>query len=162
MSKRISALLLTLLCLFFTSCATKEYTDSLPCDSVANKLTSKISGSEEYSAYTKSDIEYLFGKSSLFEDCAFLYSKSADDIGEVGVFRAESEEKAKEIFTEAEKYITDSQKEKRAFVENYLPDELDKLESAEVRRFGNYVILLFTDGDEKENLFDSAEELLKK
>ncbi len=162
MMKRTLAFIVALLCLFFSSCAAKEYTDSIPCESIANSLTSKISAPEEYLAYSDRDIEYLFGDSDLFADCSFLYSRSADDIGEVGVFRAENEEKAKELFTKAEKYIADLQNEKRAFVKNYLPDELDKLESAGARRFGKYVILLFTDRDEKEALFASAEELLKK
>lgn len=162
MIKRILAFVTSLLCLLFSSCAVKEYADSIPCESIANSLTSKISTSEEYSAYTNDDIEYLFGESDLFADCSFLYSSSADDISEVGVFKAENEEKAKELFTKAEKYIADLQNEKRAFVENYLPDELDKLEDAEARRFGKYVILLLAERDKKEVLFASAEELLKK
>ena len=42
------------------------------------------------------------------------------------------------------------------------PQEIEKLNSAEARRFGNYVIFAVSDSIDKNYIFSKAEELLKK
>ena len=59
-------------------------------------------------------------------------------------------------------YIKNLQEQKREFLNNYSPEEVKKLNSAEVRCFGNYIIFTVSDPDDKNYVFSKAEELLKK
>ena len=73
-----------------------------------------------------------------------------------------NEAKAIELFEESKLYIKNLQEQKRDFLSNYAPDEVKKLNSAEVRRFGNYIIFTISDPDDKNYVFSKAEEILKK
>ncbi len=150
------------ICLIFSSCTSKEYDDSITCEYIANELEEKLSASLEYAAYSEDDIRLLFDETANFSDCALVYSVSSDDIGEIGVFKAENEKDAEVLLGNVKKYLESLKSEKKWFVENYLPDELDKINGADVKRFGKYVILVFVENDKKDILFGEAEDLLKK
>jgi hypothetical protein len=47
-------------------------------------------------------------------------------------------------------------------VENYIPDELDKLNDGQARRFGNYVILAIFEKSERDKIFESSKRILSK
>ena len=70
------------------------------------------------------------------------------------------EENAKKLFEEAKLYVKNMQEQKSEFLRNYSPDELSKLNSAEARRFGNYVIFAIGEQEDKNNLFKKAEDML--
>ena len=80
---------------------------------------------------------------------------------EIGIIRAPSEKNAEEVLREAQAYLDQMRAERRAFVENYLPRELPKLNSAETRRFGSYVIYTILESERAALVFDKAEEALK-
>ena len=162
MKKYTMLILICATVLFFSSCAVKEYTDTLSCKSVAESLASEISDPEDYRFYTDEDIKYMFEDTSLFEECSFIYSTSSDDIDEICVIKAKDEKEAKSILEQAEQYIKDIDAKKRSFLENYMPDELEKLDCAKAKQFGNYVIVAIADRDDAKDIFDRADSLLKK
>ena len=59
-------------------------------------------------------------------------------------------------------YIDDMQEDSRAFIASYAPNELPKLDSAQVRRFGNYVIYTILPDDSAKTVFENVKEALKK
>ena len=116
----------------------------------------------EFGEYSSADLNLFFPDSELFDDFYVIYSKDNTDVSELGILHASNDENAKKLLEDAQLYIKDNQEQKREFLRNYSPSELEKLNSAEARRFGNYVIFTVADQDEKSKIFQKAEELLKK
>ena len=157
MKRGVVVAALSLLCLILCSCAAERYSDSLGSAELARHLTDEISGLEDYAEYADDDIELFAGA---YDSC-ILYSKDADDQGEIGVIRAGSEQDAKKLLDEVNAYLERTRSERRAFVENYLPAESVKLNSARARRFGSYVIYAILESERVSELFQAAEEALR-
>ena len=157
MKRGVVVATLSLLCLILCSCAMERYSDSLGSAELAKHLTDEISGLEDYTEYADDDIELFEGAS----DSCILYSKDADDQGEIGVIRAGSEQDAKKLLDKVNAYLERTRSERRAFVENYLPAESVKLNSARARRFGSYVIYAILESERVSELFETAEEALR-
>ena len=90
-----------------------------------------------------------------------IYSTSSDDISEIGIFHAVSEEKSLELLDDLTDYLSDLKEEKGAFVRNYLPDEQKKLDGAKVRRFGNYVVFTVLPEAQSNAVFEKIDKILK-
>ena len=162
MKKYIALIIICLVGLFFASCAAREYIDTLSCQTIANSLASKIGDPQDYEFYTDEDIKYTFEDTTLFADCSFIYSASSDNIDEICVIKAENENDAKQVLSQAEQYLSDLCEEKKSFLENYLPGESQKLDCAKAKQFDNYVIIALADKDDTKEIFKRAEELLRK
>ena len=154
-------IIVSLLCLVFSSCASGGYSDSLDSRELAKQLTGEISEFGDYVEYDDDEINDLLGLSADGCDVSVIYSKDSDDQGEIGIIRAASEADAKEVLREAQEYLEQMRVERRAFVENYLPRELPKLSSAEARRFGTYVIYTVLESEKSTLVFDKIEDTLK-
>ena len=153
--------LLLALTLLFSSCAQKSYKSSLGCKELSNELKKEFSASEEdFEDYSEEDIRFLFSSIELYEDFCVSYSTDSVDIREIGVFRASTEQDAKKLYEDATYYIKNLQEQKSDFIRSYSPSELEKLNSAEARRYGNYVIFVVADADCKSKIFEKAEEAL--
>lgn len=157
MKRDVVAAVLSLLCFILCSCAAERYSDSLGSAELAKHITDEISGLEDYAEYADDDIEIFAGA---YDSCV-LYSKDADDQGEIGVIRAGSEADAKKLLDEVTAYLERTRSERRAFVENYLPAESVKLDSARARRLGSYVIYAILESERVSELFETAEEALR-
>ena len=103
-----------------------------------------------------------FAQGSLFDDFSVIYSTDANDINEIGIFHCEDEISAKEFFTVLKGYVSDQQENQKAFIASYAPREVPKLDVAEARRYGNYVIYTILDQNAKNEVFDEAKELLRE
>jgi isocitrate dehydrogenase kinase/phosphatase len=90
-----------------------------------------------------------------------LYSRDSDDQGEFGIFKANNSVTAEELFVLVNEYINRSQRERRNFIENYIPSELKKLDNADARIIGDYVIFTILDENQSREIFSKATELLK-
>ncbi|MBO7302705.1 MAG: DUF4358 domain-containing protein [Clostridia bacterium] len=155
-------LLLLTLTLTLSSCAQKSYNSTLSCKELTNELKKEFSISEEgFEDYSDEDISFLFNSLDTYDDSCVCYSSDSIDICEVGVFHASSEENAKRLYEDAMTYIKAMQEQKSDFIRSYSPSELSKLNSAEVRRYGRYVIFTVADADCKAKIFEKAESLLK-
>ena len=162
-ARKISTLIIFILlaALIFQSCSQKKFKDSLPCDELSTRLKSEIYPSDgDFEAYSREELAFLFPSSELYDDICVVYSSDSTDVCEIGVFHAPDEEAAKKLFEEAKLYIKNMQEQKSEFLRNYSPTELPKLNSAEARRFGNYVIFAIGEQNEKNDLFKQAEEML--
>ena len=90
-----------------------------------------------------------------------IYSSSSDDIGEIGVFHARSQEDSLELLDDVTEYLHDLKEEKSAFVRNYLQGEQEKLDGCTVKRFGNYVVFTVLDPSQSSAVFKQVEKMLK-
>ena len=162
--KKIIIMLLSIPCaLIFTFCSSKAFSDVLACVELSSSLQKEISVPYgEFGEYSSAGLNFFFPHTELYEDFYAVYSKDSTDVSELGILRASNEENAKKLLEDAQLYIKDTQEQKREFLRSYSPSELEKLNSAEARRFGNYVIFTIADQNEKSKIFQKAEELLKK
>lgn len=159
----LSTLLLLLIALIFSSCSKKDFSSLLTCKEVSNSLESEISVPEDkFEPYTSEELRFLFSSPELFDDIYVIYSTDSTDICEIGVLYASSEENAKMLLEDAKNYIKTLQEQKNEFLRNYSPSELTKLNSAEARRYGNYIIFTVADMEDKNNIFTKAENILSK
>ena len=157
---RTSALLSCIICLLLSSCARKEFSDTLNCSELSNAIQTEILTDGEYAQYSLQDIEFMFDESYLPESYSVIYSVSSDDIGEIGIFRADSLENSQELFDEVLDYISELKEEKSSFVKNYLPHEQSKLDNAQAKQFGKYVVFTVLDSSERDAVFKKIEQLL--
>ena len=156
----LSAFILTII---LASCSkSNDYRDDIPCSDLARAICDEAEVGGGYSAYEKDHIAFLFDNTTLANDSSIMYSTEVTDINEIGVFHCENKDNAKSLAETVSKYVTDMQTEQKAFIESYAPREVPKLNGAEVREYGNYVIYLIMNDEDKEDAIEEIEEKLKK
>ncbi len=160
--KKAFPIFLLLIILILPSCAKREYTDDVGCYDLCEAVIADEGDTDEYESYGTDYLEYFFENTSLPNDFRIIYSRESDDIDELGVFHTENEDAAKEMSVLAENYLSEFQKDQRSFISSYAPEELPKLDNAEVKVFGNYVVYAIMDEDDKKDAFSIIEENLRK
>ncbi len=162
--KKISISLFSLLLsLLLVSCSKEvAYRDDIPCANLSSELCDEADVSGGYSQYDNDHVAFLFESTTLYDDCSILYSTEVTDINEIGVFHCKNNDDTKSLAETVSKYIRDMQTEQKAFIESYAPREVPKLENAEVRQYGNYVIYLIMSAEDKEDAIEEIEEILRK
>ena len=149
--------------LIFQGCSKKEFNNSLSCKSLIEKLENNVSvPNGEFEEYSNDELNFFFSSTELYDDICVIYSSDNTDICEIGVLHAANEENAQKLFEDSKNYIKSIQEQKSEFLSNYSPSELKKLNSAEVRKFGNYVIFTVSEQNDKSALFQEAEMILSK
>ena len=74
-------------------------------------------------------------------------------------FKIANQEEIRDL---AEDYLEDLLEEQSAFIASYAPEELPKLEGAEVRTFGNYTVYAIADDRDRALIFETVEKALRK
>ena len=164
LKKLLSIFLLITIALFiFQACNEKSYRNTISCNDISLQLRESLSApNKKFSQYSSDDLKFLFPSIELYDDICVAYSTDSTDVREIGVLHASNEDNAKKLCEEAKAYIKTLQEEKSEFLRNYSPAELTKLNSADVKQYGNYIIFIIAESTERDNAFKSAESLLTK
>ncbi len=159
--KRFLVVLL-LMTLLLSSCAKKEksYADDLPCSELADTVEEQIPVDFGYETFGSEHLRYYFEDTKLHDDACLRYTVRSEDIGEFGIFHAPNAEARDEIKDLCEDYLEELREEKTTFIESYAPEEIPKLEHAEVRSFGNYVVYAILSDTDRELVFETVEKKL--
>ena len=162
--KKIFTLFLSLILIIsVVSCSkSTSYRDDIPCSKISKAICDEAEVDGGYSMYDSEHIGFLFEDTSLFDECSVVYSTEVTDINEVGVFYCGDKDSAKALTESVSKYITEMQAEQKAFIESYAPRQVPKLENAEVRQYGNYVIYLILDETTQKNAWNKVKDVLIK
>ena len=161
--KKLLAILLTFLCLFLTSaCASVSYRDDLSCKTITDRLSDALSVSGGYDAFSQEHLRFYFTDTDDYDDHSLIYSAMSEDINEIGVFLADKDENVEQIRIMCEKYVASINEEQRAFIASYAPQEITKLDHAEVRVFGRYVIYTILAAADTKIAYDTVEQMLRK
>ena len=157
-------IVLLLMATLLSSCAKKEktYTDDLPCAELADTIEEQIPVDFGYDTYGGEHLRYYFEDTSLHDDVCLRYTVRSEDIGEFGIFHAPDAEVRTELERLCESYLNTLREEKTVFIASYAPEEVPKLENAEVRTFGNYVVYAILSDADRALLFDTVEKALSK
>ena len=152
-----------MLCLIsLASCEKKAYTDTAECKDLGDTLISAIDDGQEYLDHDGTHTEFYFEDTEEYDDCRLMYSADTNDINEVGIFHAPNSKKAAELEESCREYIENMREDDRSFIASYAPEELPKLDGAQVRRFGNYVVYTVLPSDKTESVLSRLEDTLSK
>ena len=161
MKKIICFTLIFLSLIPFSSCSKRsEYRDDIACRLLTNEIAELCPAEEGYSNFGDEQIKYFFENTTLPTDYSIIYSTDANDINEIGIFHCKNKEDTEQMMDIVEDYIDDLQDSQVNFVSSYAPYEIPKLEGAEVRCYGNYVIYTVLDTNERKAAFSALEETL--
>ena len=157
-------ILVLVLATLLSACAKKgkDYVDDLPCSEIADTVEEQIPVDFGYETFGGEHLRYYFEDTKVHDDACLRYTVRSEDIGEFGIFHAPDEESRKELERLCEEYLKTLREEKTAFIESYAPEEVPKLERAEVRSFGNYVAYAILSDDDRELFFETVEKKLTK
>ena len=162
MKKTFCILCVALATLSLVSCSRKGFKDGIACKDVGNSITDTLNDGKEYLEYDDIHRELYFEDSEHYDDYYLVYSSDTDDINEFGVFHAPNSEHAEDIYEECLDYVEDMKENSRSFIASYAPDEIPKLDSATVRRYGNYVVYTILPKEKANDIFSKIEESLQK
>lgn len=159
--KRYFILLLVIPALL-SACSTKEknYTDDLPCSELMESVEEQIPVDFGYESFGGEHLRYYFEDTKCHDDACLRYTVRSEDIGEIGIFHTPDEESRTEIERLCQAYLKNLREEKSAFIESYAPDELPKLEDAEVRSFGHYTVYAILSDADRKLVFETVEKKL--
>lgn len=161
-SKISLALLLTLaLTLLLSACGSKgNLRDDVALTDLAAAFEAKIEDSE---GLIEPGASYIAGSMKLNTEELGEYiikiSSYSTNINEYGVFKAASTDEAKALVETLEAYLV---MRDEAWMPEYLPDQYVKLENAEVRQQGLYVLYTILGEAEQEAVFAEFDAMLSK
>ena len=156
---------LTLILALFISlggCSAKKYRDDVSCKTLVDSVSAKMPEELDFLELDESFREFYFEGAEEYDDCYIVYSSPSEDISEIGIFHAVSDQAAEKIEGVCYEYIVDLGQNSRAFIASYAPEELTKLDGAEVRRYGRYVVYTVLDASDAERVFESVENALSE
>ena len=161
MKRLIAALLLLCLCLCFAACGAKYRTD-VPFDRLITLIDGQMSGSD----LSEMNSGYLSGAMhldpSIFGNYMVKLNSKGVNIDEYGIFRAPDEKSVDSVKDEIEDYLAFYRNSKTTSIMQYMPEEMPKLEKAEVKVYGIYVLYVIAADDVRENVYQTLEKELKK
>ena len=163
MKKQRAIALSLLLALMLCACKAKEktYTDDLSCAELMDTVEEQIPTDFGYESYGGEHLRYYFEDTKRHDDVCLRYTARSEDIGEVGIFHTPDEASRAEIERLCKNYLATLREEKTAFIESYAPEEVPKLNSAEVRSFGNYTVYAILSDADRALVFDTVEKQLQ-
>lgn len=157
----LAVLFLTVALPILSSCKKEtSYTDDLSCAEIMDAVEDQIPVNFGYETFGGDHMRYYFEETPLPDDHCLRYSVMNDDINEVGIFHSPDGKSEEEVFRLTEAYLATLREEKQAFIGSYAPEELPKLNDAEVRRFGNYTVYAILSEEDRKLVFETVEKML--
>ena len=140
----------------------KEYRTDVTCETITQSVCEELSEEEGYLPFGEDHVRVSFEDTTRYTDKSLVYSARSENIDEIGIFRAESDADVDELRRLCEQYVTNLREDMRAFVESYAPREAQKLDRAEVKSFGRYVVYTVLSEEDRAEAYEEIEMLLGK
>ena len=138
----------------------KKYDDSLSSNELYNKVANSFATVGGVTVLDDDIIlEFMDDKPDYLIDYTVVRAQNAKNINEIGIFKVKNG-KAKELKSVIEKYVTDMQSAYRAM--DYFPEEVEKIDCATVKVFGNYIIYSFLNEADTEAFYNAIENQIAK
>lgn len=163
--KRIVSLALLLLtalsvAVFAVSCG-DDYRDDLSTAKLADEVIVALDDGVTYLSAREGYLDdYLTIPADVTDYRIFIAQNGNANINEIGIFRLDG--KADGFAEELKTYLAESYRDNKEFYNGYIPEETPKLRDAEVRVYGNYAVYAILSADDRETVFSTVGNLLKK
>ena len=93
------------------------------------------------------------------KDYSIIKANNVKNINEIGIFRMNSTNN-EEFIKEVQRYVEEKKQIYRAL--DYFPQEVNKIDNATVRVYGNYIMYSFLNEEDTLHFYKQAENLVKK
>ena len=161
LAKKLCILLwLVSLCAALVSCGA-DYVDSVPAYDLAMSASSSFV-TDGGTKVLDEDVILEFDEDGIVDgliDFTVIKANNAKNINEIGIFRAEKADRA-DIEEMVKKYVDNLVRTYRSM--NYFPEEVEKIDCATVKVFGNYVVYSFLNEVDTEAFHNALEAQIKK
>ena len=162
--KKLIALLLAIITLgaLCVSCAGASYKNDVPVATLMQKATDAVPLSEGYANGDAAYRDFKFKNiSNITDQYSISYSKDGRNVNFIGIFHTKSAGDAGAAADICKTFLTNQKKAFEDALANYNPGESDKFNSAEVRTFGSYVVVVILTKSDASKVFSSIENNLK-
>lgn len=152
--------LILLISLILCACSSKSVKTDISASEIAEAFTPLLSNADNLSPVSA---DYVFGMleidTSLLSDFVLKIQTAGTEIDQYGVFKVIDPGTVPAVESAVGSYLGSLRSNFEAF--NYLPEEKTKLDSAECRTLGSYVVFAILSPSEKEAVFNELDSLLK-
>lgn len=158
MRRLFAALVLLALLICLSACGAK-YRDDVPMSRFTAIIDARMGGSD----LAEMNSGYISGAMHLdpnsFGGYVVKLNAKGVNIDEYGVFRTPENGKASDVQDAVEGYL---KLRRDSWMKEYMPEEKPKLDKAEAKVYGNYVLYVIASDEVRENVYQDVEKLLKK
>lgn len=138
----------------------KSYTDKYGTDELYNKVeNSFVTDGGTIALDDDVILEFTEDELSYLKDYTVIKAKNAKNINEIGIFKVDSGS-SKKMKALVEAYVENLQKAYRAM--DYFPEEVEKIDCATVKVYGNYVIYSFLSENDTESFYNAIENVISE
>ena len=143
-----------------TACGGADYRDDVAVGTIASEIEKTIPVPDGYYGPDSDYLSFYFeGAENIVTEYAIKFSATSTNINQFGIFHVKDGE-AENMKAICESYIKTMNKRWIAQA-NYIASEHPKMEGAEVRIFGNYVVYTMLTQADKTTAFTTVEDALK-
>ena len=143
-----------------TACGGADYRDDVSVNTIAATIQEKIPVPDGYYGPDSDYLSFYFeGTEGIVTEYVIQFSATSTNINQFGIFHVKDGE-AESMKAICESYIETMNKRWIAQA-NYIASEHPKMEGAEVRIFGNYVVYTMLTEADKAVAFSAVEDALK-
>ena len=145
-------------CILFAACSGAAVRDDVAVDDIADQVDGVIDSSSMIAmedSYITGAMKMDTGK---FVDYIVKINSVGANIDEYGIFKAADKDSLKEAQKAVEDYL---QLRRDTWMEEYMPEEKPKLESAVVKVMGNYIMYAILDEESDISAYAAFENALK-
>lgn len=163
-AKKIAVSLLACLLAFSLSACTKAvaYKDDVSTAAISESVTAKIPVDGGYDFSDADFLTYYFEGNTAIDDFVIAASSASSDVNEYGILHVNDIEQIAEVEKMAQVYLSNQRDFLSTFVNTYNAAEMAKLESMQVRVFGNYVVFTILSKADTEAVMSLVETMLTK
>ena len=146
----------------FSACQKKaDYRDDVKVADMSSALKDKLPVADGYYAADSDYLGFYFeGAADIVAEYVIEFSATSTNINQFGIFHVK-DGTAEQMKTLCDSYIQ-KMRDRWVAQANYIASEHPKMENAEARVFGNYVVFVMLTAEDKATAFATVEELLKK
>lgn len=136
--------LAALICLACVSCSSvPAYSSSVSVAQLMDEALDTVGSSENYMDGTDNYYAYYFeGRDGAehIDECRMMFHVKETNVNELSIFRVDSVKNASAVESLARAYLAEQTEYLRSFAKNYSPEDLKKIDNADVTVIGCYVV----------------------
>lgn len=175
MLKKLTPFIIFVFILFSLSSCTsvvgkspKGYRNDMTAEETVNRITLAVPSANGYKTVDKDYISranfgdgYEILSQTLSDWCIVTSARPETNADIIGVFHVRESSQAELVEEIIESYVDAQKIRMSSLYSAYAPDEVPKIQNAEVERCGNYILLTFLDGGRDDIAEEEFEDILK-
>lgn len=151
MKKSLILLFCLIASLFLLTACQESYREDLTPYELADYLETELGKNSLRKMDDKTD---FYGDLMMDASFALRLAEDGSNLDEFSVFSCQDEKEAKSLAKKLEVYLEERYEKDKEWYLSYIPKEVPKLQHAEVKTFGKYVVYAILSQEERNRVFD--------